>query len=104
MKRALFASSSAIHAPSSRDYLFPPFRLRAEARATFIGIAAGVIPLFGAFAILGILDDFFRGTFIEVLGVGPAYTLGFFVPPEVLSAKRFFPEVLAVLLERRAFE
>ena len=82
----------------------PPLRPRAEARATFLGLAAGVVPLFATFAVLGILDDFFRGTFIEVLGVGPAYTLGFFVPPEVLSARRFFPEVLSVLLERRAFE
>jgi hypothetical protein len=83
---------------------------RASARRTdglkpvLRGLAAGVVPLFAAFAILGILDDFFRGTFVEVLGVGPAYTLGFFVPPEVLQAKRFFPEVLAVLLERRVFE
>ena len=69
-----------------------------------IGIAAGVIPLFTTFVLLGLLDDFFIGTFVEVLGLGPAYTLGFFVPPEVLSAKRFFPEVLSVALEPRVFQ
>jgi len=70
---------------------------------SLLGLTAGVVPLFLTFAILGILDDFFRGTFIEVLGAGPAYTLGFFVPPEALSARRFFPEVLAVALEPRVF-
>ena len=69
-----------------------------------IGLAAGVVPLFLSFAFLGILDDFFVGTFREVLGVGPAYTLGFFVPPEALQARRFFPEVLSLVLERRIFE
>jgi hypothetical protein len=76
-------------------------RRRTGFSLSLAGIGAGIIPLFATFAILGILDDFLRGTFVEVLGVGPAYTLGFFVPPDVLSAKRFFPEVLAVLLERR---
>ncbi|HEX6160629.1 MAG TPA: hypothetical protein VF111_10715 [Thermoanaerobaculia bacterium] len=46
-----------------------------------IGIALGVVPLFGAFASFGILDDFFRGTFVEVLSLGPVYTLGMFAAP-----------------------
>lgn len=46
-----------------------------------IGIAVGSIPLFGAFAWFGILDDFFRGTFVEVLSLGPVYTLGMFAAP-----------------------
>ena len=71
---------------------------------SLLGLAAGVVPLFATFALLGILDDFFVGTFGEVLAVGPAYTLGFFVPPDVLSAKRFFPEVLSLALEPRVFQ
>jgi hypothetical protein len=73
-------------------------------RWIFIGLAAGVVPLFAAFAFLGILSDFFRGTFIEVLGAGPAYTQGFFIPPEALRVRRFFPEVLSAALDRQAFE
>lgn len=75
----------------------PPLRHLAM-RGAAIGIAAGVVPLFGGLAIFGVLDDFFRGTFIEVLGVGPAYTLGFLVPPAIMSERKFFPEVLAVAL------
>jgi len=73
-------------------------------RPIAIGIAAGVVPLFLVFAVLGILDDFFAGTFVEVLSAGPAYTLGFFVPPAALSARRFFPEVLSAALDPQAFE
>jgi len=80
----------------------PSLRGRAV-RLAAIGIAAGVVPLFLGFAIFGILDDFFRGTFIEVLGVGPAYTLAFFTAPEALGARQFFPEILAVALEPRSF-
>ena len=47
-----------------------------------IGIAAGVIPLFAAFALFGILGAFFRGTFVEVLSLGPVYTLGMFARPQ----------------------
>ena len=73
-------------------------------RPIAIGVAAGVIPLFLVFAVMGILDDFFTGTFVEVLSAGPAYTLGFFVPPAALSARRFFPEVLSAALDPQAFE
>ncbi|HEY0142751.1 MAG TPA: hypothetical protein VGF48_17760 [Thermoanaerobaculia bacterium] len=47
-----------------------------------IGILAGVVPLFGAFALFGILGAFFRGTFVEVLSLGPVYTLGMFAKPQ----------------------
>lgn len=66
-----------------------------------IGLLAGVVPLFTGFAILGILDDFFRGTFVEVLAVTPAYALNFFNPPALMAEKRFFPEVLAAVLDTR---
>lgn len=66
-----------------------------------IGLLAGVVPLFLSFAILGIFDDFLRGTFVEVLSVAPAYTTGFFSAPEQLAEKRFFPEALAVAFEPR---
>lgn len=85
-------------------FLIALVRNRTALRPAALGLAAGVIPLFLAFAFLGILDDFFTGTFVEVLSVGPAYTLGFFVPPEALQARRFFPEVLSLVLERRVFE
>jgi hypothetical protein len=74
-------------------------RTRGMWRHAAIGVAAGVVPLFLFFAILGILDDFVYGTFVEVLGVGPAYVLGFFSPPEPMQVRRFFPEVLAAALD-----
>lgn len=64
-----------------------------------IGVAAGVVPLFLGFALLGILDDFIRGTFFEVPSVSSAYTLGFHSLPESLSARNFFPEVLSELVD-----
>ena len=81
---------------------------RARVRRSFavtgyaaIGLLAGVVPLFAGFAILGILDDFFRGTFVEVLAVAPAYALNFFNPPALMAEKRYFPEVLAAVLDTR---
>lgn len=56
-------------------------RQRRGSKHAAIGIALGVIPLFAAFAFFGILDDFVRGTFIEVLSLGPVYTLGMFAAP-----------------------
>ncbi|HVG25734.1 MAG TPA: hypothetical protein VND45_16375, partial [Thermoanaerobaculia bacterium] len=79
-------------------------RTRRGVRPALIGIAAAVVPLFLSFLFLGILDDFFRGTFFEVLRVGPAYTLGFYIPPELLRVRRFFPEVLSAALDPVAFE
>jgi hypothetical protein len=73
-------------------------------RSVAIGLAAAVTPLFATFAILGILDDFVRGTFVEVLSASPAYTQGFFVPPDSLRARRFFPEVLTLVLDSQAMK
>jgi hypothetical protein len=78
-------------------------RNRRALRPAAIGLAAGVIPLAIVLAIGGILDDFVRGTFIETLAVGPAYTLNFFTPPAALAKLRAFPDVLAALLDRDSF-
>jgi len=76
-------------------------RWRGGLKPALRGLAAGVVPLFLTFAVLGIFDDFLRGTFIEVLSVAPAYTTGFFTAPEQLAEKPFFPEALAVVFEPR---
>jgi hypothetical protein len=44
-----------------------------------------------------------RGTFIETLGVGPAYTLNFFTPPDAIAKLGAFPDAIAALLDRDAF-
>jgi hypothetical protein len=85
--------------------VFAVLRTRgATIRAAALGIAAGVVPLFAGFAIFGILDDFVRGTFFETLRVAPAYTLGFFTAPAQMQERRFFPEVLSLLLDPMAFK
>ncbi|HEV7240051.1 MAG TPA: hypothetical protein VGQ36_12500 [Thermoanaerobaculia bacterium] len=91
--------SNASRATGRRS--FAVFAAQDDTKYALIGLLAGVIPLFLTFAILGIFDDFLRGTFVEVLGVAPAYTTGFFTAPEPLAEKRFFPEALAVALEPR---
>ena len=70
---------------------------------TAIGVAAGAIPLFLGFALLGILDDFIRGTFFEIPSVSSAYTLGFHSLPEAMSARNFFPEVLSEVIDPSVF-
>ena len=64
-----------------------------------IGLAAGAVPLFLTFAVLGILDDFLRGTFVEVLAVAPAYTTGFYHLPGAMIANPHFPEVISAALD-----
>lgn len=76
---------------------------RLAATRAAIGIAAGVVPMALILAILGILDDFVRGTFVETLAVGSAYTMNFFTPPAAMANVRAFPDVLAVLLNRDVF-
>jgi hypothetical protein len=72
--------------------------IRSTIRPAAVGIAAGVLPLFGTFAILGILDDFIRGTFFEIPAASTAYRLGFFRAPAAMLQHPSFPEVLTVLL------
>jgi hypothetical protein len=64
-----------------------------------IGLLAAVVPLFGTFAVLGILDDFFRGTFLEVPAVAAAYTTGFYDLPAAMLERAYFPEVLGAVLD-----
>jgi hypothetical protein len=78
-------------------------RYRPAFRFAIMGVLAGVIPLTLAFVAFGILDDFIRGTFIETLAVGPAYTLTFFTPPAAMLKVAAFPDVLAALLDRDVF-
>ncbi|HUP61051.1 MAG TPA: hypothetical protein VNA69_11590 [Thermoanaerobaculia bacterium] len=66
--------------------------------AAAIGIAAGVVPLFLAFAAFGILDDFFRTTFVEIPRLAGAYTLSMFGTPESIAKLPVFPELLAAWL------
>ncbi|HUR82100.1 MAG TPA: hypothetical protein VM733_15145 [Thermoanaerobaculia bacterium] len=100
---AAYTFAVLVIAVARRRTGFSPSR-RTEVRRTLIGLAAAAIPLLAIFAVLGILDDFLRGTFIEVLGAGPAYTQGFFVAPMALQARRFFPEALSLVLDAQVFE
>lgn len=72
-------------------------------KRTLIGIAAAAIPLFALFAIFGILDDFLRGTFREIVSLGPAYTQNLFTPPRAFADGGTFPEVLGALFRSEAF-
>jgi hypothetical protein len=78
-------------------------RNRRGLRPALLGLAAGVVPLVLILAFRGILGDFIRGTFMETLAAGPAYTLTFFTPPAALAKLRAFPDVLAALLDRDSF-
>ena len=78
--------------------------IRSTIRPAAIGIAAGVIPLFGTFAVLGILDDFIRGTFVEIPAASTAYRLGFFKAPPAMQQHGSFPEVLTVLLQPDVYQ
>ncbi|HET7435749.1 MAG TPA: hypothetical protein VFN10_13655, partial [Thermoanaerobaculia bacterium] len=80
---------------------FKPWRI--AARAAGIGIAIAAVPLFLAFAPLGILDDFARSTFIEVMTLGPVYTLTMFTPPRSFDGRSTFPEVLTNVFHIDAF-
>ena len=72
-------------------------------RAAAIGIAvAGTIAAI-SFALFRILDDFLRVTLFEILTLGPVYTLRPFAPTASLKTRRFFPDVLASLLDRDGF-
>ena len=79
---------------------FPGDRLK-TLRAAAIGIAIGVGPLFGGLAVLGILDDFFRTTFIELPALGPVYTLTMFAAPPGVAPH--FPDALTAVFHRDGF-
>lgn len=77
---------------------------RVALRSAAIGIAAAAVPLFLTLAAFGILGDFLRGTFLETLAAGPAYTLNFFTPPAAMAKAAAFPDVLVSMLDRDVFE
>ncbi|HJQ41286.1 MAG TPA: hypothetical protein VKB93_29450 [Thermoanaerobaculia bacterium] len=79
--------------------LIAAIRMRAV-RAAAIGLGAAAALLFGLFAVFGILDDFFRGTFREIVSMGPAYALNLFTPPRDLTT---FPEFLPLAFRGDAF-
>ena len=81
---------------------FAPDRLLAI-RRTAIGLAAAGIPLVLLLAIFGILDDFVRSTFVEVLSLGPAYTMNLFTPPRPIAETPSFPELLPAVFRGDAF-
>ncbi|HYR28565.1 MAG TPA: hypothetical protein VEU30_08870 [Thermoanaerobaculia bacterium] len=74
---------------------------RETLRAAATGLAIAAVPFFAGLAFLGILDDFFRTTFLEVPALGPVYTLSMFDPHPALA--RTFPEVLAAVFDRNGF-
>lgn len=78
--------------------------IRRTIRPAAIGLAAGAIPLFGTFAAFGILDDFLRGTFVEIPAASAAYRLGFFRAPEAMRQNPTFPEVLTVLFRPGVYQ
>ncbi|HVE70836.1 MAG TPA: hypothetical protein VNI54_05660 [Thermoanaerobaculia bacterium] len=78
--------------------------IRRTIRPAAIGLAAAAVPLFGIFAILGILDDFVRGTFVEIPAASAAYRLGFFRAPQAMQEHPSFPEVLTVLLRPEVYQ
>jgi hypothetical protein len=82
--------------------VFAAWRMRALRIALLSLTACGVV-LFVIFAAFGILDDFFRSTFVEVLSLGPVYVLNPFNPPASMAAVPHFPEVLRAVLHGDAF-
>ncbi len=78
--------------------------IRRTIRPVAIGLAAGVIPLFAILAAFGILDDFIRGTFLEIPAASAAYRLGFFRAPAAMQEHASFPEVFMVLLRPEVYQ
>lgn len=76
---------------------------RVAAMRAAIGIAAAAVPLMIILALFGIFGAFLRGTFVETLGAGSAYTLNFFTPPAAMGKLSAFPDVLAAMLDRDVF-
>jgi hypothetical protein len=78
---------------------FAVYAAQDDTKYAAIGLLAAVIPLFLGFAVFGILDDFFRGTFLEVPAVAAAYTTGFYDLPAAMLERAFFPEVIGAALD-----
>jgi hypothetical protein len=75
-------------------------RKRGSWRVTMNVAAAALLASAAAAALIasfGLLRDFLRVTFTEVLTLAPAYAIGYFQFPERLALHRGFPDVLALL-------
>lgn len=80
------------------------WKQRARAlQMTVIGIALAAVPMVVTMLSLGIFGDFLRTTFVEVLSLGPVYSLGFQDLSAVVPRPWTFPDVLVPLLRRSAF-
>lgn len=82
--------------------VFAALRMRAI-RFAAIGLAAGAVPLVLVLALFGILDDFVRSTFAEVISLGPVYVLPPFTAPASIQATPHFPELLGAIVRPDAF-
>ena len=78
-------------------------RRGAAVRAAAIGFGAAAAVVSIVLAVFRILNDFLRVTFLEILSLGPVYTLPPSAPPASLQTRRFFPDVTASLLDRDGF-
>lgn len=83
-------------------WCFRGSRLRALREAVAGGAIAAVVVAI-ALAIAGILGDFLRVTFREVLTLGPVYALTPFDAPPAINTTHFIPDILATLLDRGAY-
>ncbi|HVR39476.1 MAG TPA: hypothetical protein VMU84_10300, partial [Thermoanaerobaculia bacterium] len=72
-------------------------------KQVMIGLLATGIPLFLFLAILGIADDFVKGTLFEVLPLSEVYAMDIFDTPAGFRAYQHVPEVLAALVHRTSW-
>lgn len=79
-----------------------PQRL-ASLRWAAIGVAAVAGPAVLVFAVQGIAVDFVRTTFLEVLTLGPVYTLTPFSAPSGFDRYPFLPEAALALFDQTTF-
>ena len=98
---------------TSLDYAFYTFvaliaamlltGFRVTIKPVLIGIAAGVIPLFGTLAAFGIVDDFLRSTFVEMPAASAAYRMGFFRASAAMLQRPSLPEALSRALDPEVY-
>jgi hypothetical protein len=75
----------------------------AGGKPALLGLLTAAGLFFAGLAAFGILGDFLRSTFVETVGVAPAYTLEMFAAPALMKSANAFPDVLAVALHRDVF-
>jgi hypothetical protein len=67
------------------------------------GVGLATVPMIGVMLWLGILGEFLRTTFVEILPLGAVYSLGFPDAGAIAPAPWAFPEVVLLLLSRGTF-